>query len=336
MKKLSKKMLELLLPLALGGFVLYWVYRDFDFAEAGSALGSRTEWAWLLLSLLPGVLAQVLRGWRWKSVLEPLGMHPRRSDCVNAVFVSYAASLLVPRLGEISRCGMLARYDGVSFSKSLGTVVTERLVDALIVLALAVAVVLCQFPVFLTFVEQTGTKIPSLLHLLTSVWFYIVLFCTAGVLAVAYRLRKMFFFYEKVKSIVHDLWEGIASLRRVRSLPLFVCYTVAIWACYYLHFYLTFSAFGFTAHLGWMAGLVMFVAGTFAVIVPTPNGAGPWHFAVITMMMLYGVESTDAALFALIVHGIQTLLLILLGIYGLAALPLARQRKKTVTNFKTS
>ena len=57
----------------------------------------------------------------------------------------------------------------------------------------------------------------------------------------------------------------------------------------------------------------MFVGGTFAVIVPTPNGAGPWHFAVITMMMLYGVNATDAGIFALIVHGIQTLLVIVLG-----------------------
>ena len=60
----------------------------------------------------------------------------------------------------------------------------------------------------------------------------------------------------------------------------------------------------------------MFVAGTFAVIVPTPNGAGPWHFAVITMMVLYGVSSSDAALFALVVHSIQTLLVIALGLWG--------------------
>lgn len=69
-----------------------------------------------------------------------------------------------------------------------------------------------------------------------------------------------------------------------------------MWLCYFLHFYLTFYCFPFSADLGLQAGLVMFVAGTFAVIVPTPNGAGPWHFAVITMMMLYGVSSSDAAL----------------------------------------
>ena len=110
-------------------------------------------------------------------------------------------------------------------------------------------------------------------------------------------------------------------------MPLFCFYTLAIWVCYFFHFYLTFFCFTFTAHLGWMAGLVMFVVGSFAAVVPTPNGAGPWHFALITMMMLYGVEKEDAGIFALIVHGIQTLLIILLGIYGLAALPFTNKKR---------
>ena len=79
------------------------------------------------------------------------------------------------------------------------------------------------------------------------------------------------------------------SIRKVHRPWLYIFYTIAIWACYFLHFYLTFYSFDFSAHLGWMAGLVLFVVGSIAVIVPTPNGAGPWHFAVITMMMMYGV-----------------------------------------------
>ncbi len=77
-----------------------------------------------------------------------------------------------------------------------------------------------------------------------------------------------------------------------------------------------------------MAALVMFVSGTFAVIVPTPNGAGPWHFAVISMMMFYGVNEMDAGIFALIVHGIQTFLVVLLGVYGLAALPFTYRHRE--------
>ena len=63
-----------------------------------------------------------------------------------------------------------------------------------------------------------------------------------------------------------------------------------------------------------------FVVGSIAVIVPTPNGAGPWHFSVKTMLILYGVSSTTALSFVLIVHSLQTLLVVLLGIYAMAAL----------------
>ena len=92
--------------------------------------------------------------------------------------------------------------------------------------------------------------------------------------------------------------------------------------------FVSFFCFDFSDDLGVMAGLVMFAVGSIAVVVPTPNGAGPWHFAVITMMMLYGVGKEDAGIFALLVHGIQTFLLILLGIYGLAALPFTNKTKK--------
>lgn len=135
-------------------------------------------------------------------------------------------------------------------------------------------------------------------------------------------------FFEKVKGIVFNVYEGVMSLKNVKNIPLFVLYTVLIWLCYFLHFYITFYCFGFTEHLGAMAALVMFAAGTFAVVVPTPNGAGPWHFAVISMMVLYGVNVVDAGIFALIVHGIQTFLVALLGIYGLAALSLTNRQRK--------
>lgn len=100
----------------------------------------------------------------------------------------------------------------------------------------------------------------------------------------------MLSFFEKVKGVVLNVWEGVMSLKSVKNIPLFILYTLLIWICYFYHFYITFYCFSFTEHLSFLAGLVMFVGGTFAVIVPTPNGAGPWHFAVITMMMLYGCQ----------------------------------------------
>ena len=108
----------------------------------------------------------------------------------------------------------------------------------------------------------------------------------------------------------------MTSLHKVRNVPLFIIFTIGIWVSYFLHYYLTFFCFGFTADLGIACALVTFVVGSIAVLVPTPNGAGPWHFAVKTMLILYGVAESDALYFVLIVHTVQTILVILLGVWA--------------------
>ena len=59
---------------------------------------------------------------------------------------------------------------------------------------------------------------------------------------------------------------------------------------------------------------------------PTPNGAGPWHFAVKTMLVLYGVAESQAILFALVVHTIQTALVVVLGLFAWVRLNLRPKR----------
>lgn len=329
MKNFSSRLIRIVLPLLLGAFILYWVYRDFDFERAFRVLRHGLRWDWMALSLVFGVWSHVARGLRWRQTLDPLGVHPRKSHLIDAIYLSYATSLVVPRLGEVSRCGVLSRYDGVPFSKSLGTVVTERMVDALCMLLIAGVTLLLELPVFLTFFHQTGTKIPSLVHLFASPWFYVALFSVVGAVAVLVWMVRALSVFERVRGVVLDVWQGIVSLRQVRNVPLFLFHTVVMWVCYFLHFYLTFYCFPFTADLGIQAGLVMFVAGTFAVIVPTPNGAGPWHFAVISMMMLYGVDATDASTFALLVHGVQTLLVVVLGLWGWGHLAVSGRECRT-------
>lgn len=327
MKKIIKKAFKVVLPLALGGFILLWVYKDFDFSRVGEVLEHGMNYWWMLLTLVFGVFSHVLRGWRWKQTLAPLGAYPKTSDCVNAIFVSYAANLVVPRIGEISRCGILSKYDNVSFSKSLGTVVTERLIDTLCVALITGLTLVLQMKVFKSFFAETGTDLGSVTHLFTTASFYIILLCAVGVIILLYYLLRTLSFFEKVKGVALNVWEGILSLKNVKNKPLFVLYTFLIWLFYFLQFYLSFYCFGFSSNLGIEAGLVMFVVGSIAVVVPTPNGAGPWHFAVISMMMLYGVSKTDAGIFALLVHGIQTFLIILLGIYGVTALSFTNKKQ---------
>ena len=326
-KKIFKKVLQVIFPLLLGVFILVWVYRDFNFQRVGEVMLHGMDYGWIVLSLVFGVFANLFRGWRWKLALEPLGEYPKTSNCVYAIFISYASNLVIPRVGEVTRCGVLSKYDGVSFPKSLGTVVSERMIDTLCVGLITGMVLLSQMPVFATFFAETGTDVGRYAEVLTSGHFYLIVLCVVAIALLGFFLIRNIALFAKLKGILQNVWQGIVALKDIKHIPLYIIYTLGIWVCYFFEFYLAFFAFDFSAHLGISAGLVMFVVGTLAVIVPTPNGAGPWHFAVMTMLMLYGVGKEDAGIFALLVHGIQTFLLILLGIYGLLALPFTNKTK---------
>ena len=313
-------------PFILGGAILYWMFRNFDFKSMERVLCEEMNWWWMLLSFPFGILAQAFRGWRWKQALEPVGENPRTSTTIYSIFISYAASLAVPRIGEFTRCGVLKRWEGTSFPKAIGTVVTERAVDSLLILILTLITFLSQVPVFLTFFSQTGTRFDEIFGMFTTTGYIVTAICGIAVLISLYSVRKKLSFYDKVKATLHGVIEGVMSLRGVKNIPLFLFYSIAIWASYFLHYYLTFFCFSGTAHLGITCAMVTFIVGSIAVLVPTPNGAGPWHFAVKTMLILYGVADNEALYFVLIVHTVQTLLVIAIGVYAWAALAFKERR----------
>ena len=318
-------------PLILGGAILYWMYRDFDFHSIENVLLNDMNWTWMLLSFPFGITAQMFRGWRWRQTLAPVDEHPRTSTCIHSIFLSYATSLVVPRIGEFTRCGVLKRYDGVSFPKALGTVVTERAIDTLLMMAITALTLLMQMGVFTTFFTRTGTSIDTLLGRFSATGYAVTAVCAAAVLILLHFLLKRLSIYNKVKATLGGIWQGIISLRCVRNKSLFTVYTLGIWVSYFLHYYLTFFCFDFTASLGMQCALVTFVVGSIAVIVPTPNGAGPWHFAVKTMLILYGVSDVNALYFVLIVHTVQTFLVIALGVYSWLALAYTEKKAAVKT-----
>lgn len=313
--------------LLLGGAILYWMYRGFDFHRMKDVLLHEMNWTWMLLSFPFGILAQMFRGWRWKQTLEPLGEKPRNSVSINSIFLSYAVSLIIPRIGEFARCGVLHRYDKISFPKALGTVVTERAIDSVLVLVIALLTFLFQIRVFNTFFEKTGTSVEGLLRSFSLTGWIVTAICALAAIGLIVYLLRRLSVYNKVKATLHGIWQGILSVKDVKSIPLFIIYTLAIWGSYFLHYYLTFFCFGATAHLGMACAMVTFIVGSIAVIVPTPNGMGPWHFAVKTMLILYGVADIDALYFVLIVHSVQTLLVALLGVYAWGALIFTKKRE---------
>lgn len=333
--KTLRSILKILLPLALGGIILWWMYRGMDWETLRVAVTSEMNWTWMWLSFPFGILAQVFRALRWRQLLKPLKEHARVHTSINAVFLSYASSLVVPRVGEVLRCGVLKRYDGCSFTRGVGTVVTERVVDMVMIAVLSLVVFVLQIPVFMRFFHETGLSLGGFLGQFTTAGWLVTAACGIIILLTGYLLMRRFQFMTKTRSVVADLTAGLLSIRKVEGKVAFWFYSLGIWVCYFLHFYLTFFCFTSTASLGCSVALVAFVVGTFAVLVPTPNGAGPWHFAVKTVLMLYGVDGNEGALFALIVHTVQTLLVAALGLYASVALALTRKLKVETLKIET-
>ena len=326
MKTILTNIAKIIAPILLGGAILYWMYRGEDFMRLRHVLLEEMDWTWMLLSFPFGILAQLFRGWRWKQTLEPIDEHPRTSTSVYAIFLSYAVSLIIPRLGEFTRCGVLKRFDGCSFSKALGTVVTERAIDTLLMGTVAGLTLLFQLSVFGTFFTQTGTSLDTIFERFSLTGYLVTAVCAIAILILLHILFQSLNIYSKVKATISGVWQGVISLKDVKNLPLFIFFTFGIWVSYFLHYYLTFFCFEATEHLGLACALVTFVVGSIAVIVPTPNGAGPWHFAVKTMLILYGVVDEYALYFVLIVHTVQTMLVVALGIYAWAALSFTKRQ----------
>lgn len=327
MKKILNYTLKTVLPIILGAFILYVVYDDFDFSQLWSELKEMNLF-WFAVSVFFGIMSHVVRGWRWKLTLAPLGYNPSAATCIDSVYVAYAANLVLPRVGEVSRCVILERNEHVPFAHALGTLVMERMIDTLMVLLITLVAVALQWPVFARFMGEAGVRMPGGEMLsATSGWMVALLSFVAISILLFLLLRKLSV-WKRIKSFASRFIEGVLSLRRMKNARLFVIETVGIWFCYFMQFYLCFFCFGFSSGLSMAAALLLFVGGSIAVVVPTPNGAGPWHYVIIGIMVLYGISTTDAQVFALIVHSTQTLLVAILGLYGIAALQLRNARTR--------
>ena len=317
------------MPIVLGALILYMVYDDFDFSLLWSELMGMNLW-WFAVTVVFGIMSHVVRGWRWRLTLAPLGYNPSAATCVDSVYVAYAANLVLPRVGEVSRCVILERHERVPFAHALGTLVMERMIDTLMVVLITLVAVALQWQVFVEFISEAGFRLPGGAILSTPHGLVISLLSMVAIVVLLFFFLRKLSIWQKIRSFAARFMEGLLSLKKMKNGWLFVVETVGIWFCYFMQFYLCFFCFGFSSGLSVAAGLLLFVGGSIAVVVPTPNGAGPWHFAIISIMVLYGVSTTDAQVFALIVHSTQTLLVAILGLYGIAALQLRGMKRKKI------
>ncbi|KAG1651660.1 Aspartate 1-decarboxylase [Nymphon striatum] len=147
---------------------------------------------WVGASIVLGLIAYASRAIRWNYMLQPLGYRPRLSNNILIILMSYFANLGVPRMGEILRPTALATYEGVPFEKGLGTIVTERVVDVIMLLSIITITLILQTEVILSFLEGKGIPLNKILLLLgagTIALLFFVLFIKKSNHAFAIKIK---------------------------------------------------------------------------------------------------------------------------------------------------
>lgn len=286
---------------------------------------SGVNWFWILVVLILFTISNWSRSERWRMLLEPLGVYPRKGNTFMSIMLGYFANLGIPRIGEIVRAGTLSRYEKLPLEKSMGTVVTDRMLDMLsLALVILIALVL-ESDTVLGFLRENA-QLESITRLLT-VRNIGLLFTLAliGILLVfmVFKRKKDHPIFIKLKGILLGFKDGILSISKVRKPVLLIFHSVLIWTMYYFMTYACFKSFGPTENLGAQAGFVTFVFGSLGMIVPLPGGMGSYHFCVMAALGLYGLNGADSFSFAMIIFfSIQIFCNVLLGLISLIYLPI--------------
>jgi uncharacterized protein (TIRG00374 family) len=311
-----KKILQILIPLLLAALLFWLVYRKMDLAILADVFKKGLNYYWITFSVILSIISNILRGLRWHDMMEPICPGVRRRTAILGVFVSYAVNLLFPRAGEVARCGIINKSDGFSFTKTLGTVITERFFDAICLLILAIITILLQLGFFREFFNENPTSLQKIISLITSPYIWVTL--VTLVLLVIFTRKKLNHtaLYIKIHAFVIKLWEGMKTITAIKRPLLFVFYTVLIWLIYFIMFYIGKFFFPYEMEIGMLPMLSAFIMGTLGVLAPVQGGIGAYHFMVIYTMMFFGVSEPEAGVFALIVHGLQTVISLVTGFFA--------------------
>jgi uncharacterized protein (TIRG00374 family) len=327
LKKIIINVIKFFAFFALGAFIFWLIYKDQDIDRIKSVLKNDVNYFWVAVSLFIGLISHISRTIRWGLMIEPIGHKPRFINTFLAVMVGYLMNMAIPRMGEISRCGVLSRYEKISFTKLIGTVVAERLVDMISLLVLLGIVIISQFGEMLNFLHRNPEIQEKLNIVLKSPYLIVGLLL---VIIMFYIFRKAFkhtIIFRKLMEILKNFKEGFISIRSIKRKAWFYFHSVFIWAMYYLMLYSVFFAFDFTSNLGPIAGLTTFVLASFGMVAPVQGGIGAWHFMAIEALVLYGVARENGIIFAFVAHTSMTSMIIIIGIISLLVLPFINGRK---------
>jgi uncharacterized protein (TIRG00374 family) len=327
-KQIFRKIIQILLPLAIGVILLWYLYRNQDLSEIMHVIKEGVRYDIIFFSLLFGLAANTVRGLRWGMLIDSLGKRVKKKNAIYAIWGNYAINMVLPRVGEIWRCGVMSKYEKIPFTKLLGTLFVDRIMDTLVVALLTLCLCVFNISFFQNFfAENPPVIIATLYTLISSVWTYVGIAILGLIFWFIFVKLKHLAIVKKIIEMFHNIWEGFKSLWKIEYKARFIIQTLLIWGGYFLYFYITFFAFDFTKDLGVRIGLIAFAMSSIGVAVPVQGGIGVWHFMVISTLVAFGVNISDAGAFAMVVFAIQTVWVVWGGLFGIVALPIANKNE---------
>jgi uncharacterized protein (TIRG00374 family) len=330
-----KKILNYLLFFGFAVLLLYFAFRKVDLNIMINGF-KEANYFWVVLSLIVGTLANLVRALRWRLLMEPLGVVPSIKHVFGAVMIGYLANFAFPRLGEITKCGTLKKTDNAPFESLLGTVLVERASDIAMLLFFVVFVFLIQIDFFGKFILD---KIFKPLFSSASGFSFISVLLVAATLLGSYLLlhliRKNVFGHKiksRVKSMYYGIIDGLKSVTRMKNRGLFIIYSFLLWGLYLLMTWLLFFSTKSTSELSIVDALFVMVVGSFGMVVPVQGGFGAFHIMTAMGLSIFGISQVDGLVFATIAHESQTLMLIAFGVISMAVLFIKKKPKALVTS----
>lgn len=323
--KTLRNSVQIAVSLLIGCGLFWWVYKDQDIDRMAKDL-KEADFFWILFPLAIGLLSHFVRALRWKMLIEPLGKSPKTSNVFCSVLVAYFANFILPRAGEVARCGVLKKYEGISFTGLLGTVIVERTFDMIVLLCIVAITFAAQFDVIYTYLHSEG--ITDKFISLASHPVFIGILALFIILFIFFRKKILdLSIFDKIRGMLNNMISGLKSFTKMENKWLFAFHSITIFALYYGMLYFSFWAFDFTENLSVLAGLVAYVISSFGIVAPVQGGIGAWHYLTIGALGLYGVAHGQAATFAFVVHLAQMLMLIGAGAISLVALQIINRKK---------
>ncbi|MGP1992004.1 lysylphosphatidylglycerol synthase transmembrane domain-containing protein [Zobellia laminariae] len=316
MNEKLKKILKTLLPIALGVFLVWYSYYKTSPEDRTQILFyiKEADLFWVGISIALGILGHISRAVRWNYLLEPLGYKPKIINNIFIILMAYFANLGIPRTGEILRATALTTYEDVPFEKGFGTIVTERVIDVIMLLLLIGITLLLQTDIILGFLQEKGFNIKGLLLLIGAGVVGLVLFF----LFIKKSSHKIAI---KIKGFVKGLMEGVFSIFKMKKKWAFVFHTLFIWGCYIGMLWVIKFTVPETIHLSLSQLMVAFVAGSFAMTA-TNGGIGLYPIAVSSALTIFGISAVSGDAFGWIMWIAQTLMIVVFGAISFLVLPL--------------